>query len=212
MIEQIRTAPSLYLARIIALLRQFSTAAAPADYQKLLQKHCHVFIQTRWLSLSCICSYIRMKRNVILDNNYLTACDIMSILRFELLLTPLFELHLFLEREHTKLYEVFPAIMRTLLQYETIMKVKTLWSPDWCYALHIIVHYLIQLTLSGSTGSLIALAFSLTPVGTYLFQQNRFASGFDPTKPILNSAELLFSCFPFSYTFSFIFLGREILH
>ena len=132
MIEQIRTAPSLYLARIIALLRQFSTAAAPADYQKLLQKHCHVFIQTRWLSLSCICSYIRMKRNVILDNNYLTACDIMSILRFELLLTPLFELHLFLEREHTKLYEVFPAIMRTLLQYETIMKVKTLWSPDWC--------------------------------------------------------------------------------
>ena len=123
---------SQYLTRIIALLRQFSTAAASADYQKLLQKHCPVSIQTRWLSLSCICSYIRMKCNVILDNNYLIACAFMSILRFELLLTPLFELHLFRETEHTKLYEVFPAIMRTLLQYETIMKVKTLWSPDWC--------------------------------------------------------------------------------
>ena len=186
---------SKFVAMVVADLRRFSAAAACTDYQTILQKHCPVFIPTRWLSLSCICSYVRMKRHVILANNYLTLDSIRSILRFELLLTPLFELHLFLEREQTKLHEVFPAILRAILQYELIMNCRPLSSPDWCYAIFIIVRNLIELTLSGSTGNLIALAFSLTPVGTYLFQQRRFGSGFNPTKPILESAEVLFFLF-----------------
>ena len=180
------------LARTVDLLRQFSAAANSSDNQRVLQKHCPVFIQTRWLSLSYICSYIRIKRNIILGNNYLTPSQILTIFQLEILLTPLFELHLFLEREQTKMYEVFPAILRTLLQYERIIDSDAFATMDWCGAIYSFLHYLCLLTLSGTTGNLIALAFSLTPVGTYLFQQGKFSSGFNPNRSILDSAQVLF--------------------
>ena len=184
-----------HLVKLIDTIRAFADNSATSEYQSVLEKRCPTLIQSRWLSLSLICSYIRLKRNVIHQHDYLKEAEIISVLKLEILLTPLLELHLFLEREQTKLHQVFPALLRAVLQYQSILEHELFSGEKWYYTVVETLRLLIIMTLTGNSGKLASLAFSLTPIGQYLFSTNRFASGYNPDRPILESVERLFDSF-----------------
>ena len=193
---------SYHLSSLVRILQDFSTKASRKQRQKHLQKHCPVFIHSRWHCLSLICSYIRLKREIIVENRYLSRSKLIQILRMEIVLLPLFELQLFFERSETKLAHAYPALLRAILQYSIIIQDELFRAIDWLYAITEIVRLLHAMILDDSFGSLIKLAFSLTPHGQYLFSKMHFASGYNPHSSIMETLETLFaSCTVHCYCF-----------
>lgn len=172
------------LSKIKNIIQNFSDSAADNQHQMILHKHCPTFIHTRWLSLSLICAYIRLKRSTILGQGYMTLVDITNTIKLELLLLPLIEMHLLFEREEAKLYQAWPIIIRGLLQYQRLLRHPLFQEPDWFSAIITIIWNIYTFLLSGDLGNRLALAFSLTPVGRLLYRHHRFVSGYSPVYSI----------------------------
>ena len=157
-----------YTKNIIESLIGFSHSAQKKDYREILHKACPTFIPTRWLSLFLLAAYVRLKRKIII-HTLLTPDTIKAILQLEILLAPLMELHLFFESHSTKLCDVYPAVLRSLLQYNHLIQEKTFCNSDNLYAIVEIMTSLYNFLLTGELGNLIRLAFYLSPVGKVLY-------------------------------------------
>ena len=186
---------SPFLKRLESEAQSFAANAAKKEYQTKLGKHCPVFIETRWLSLSAICSYIRRKRGIIMENHFLTADVVLALLKFELFLLPLTELQLFFEREETKLWQCFPAVIRTFEQYKRLLLSPLYATADWLTCLVDIVCLLFHYTLADGLGARLLLSFIITPPGRALLATSRIPSGYKTDLPILESIQQMFSSF-----------------
>lgn len=180
------------LESIKASLIEFADTASTADKQLKLQKRCPLFIKSRWLSLSLLCSYVRQKRDVIREQTYLTFGQVKSAVTLEVLLLPLYELHLFVENDSTKLHHVFPALIRVLLQYKLLITVPCFRELRWINAIAEILRLLNITIFDTSIGELLALAFAATPIGQYLFSKDRFVSGYNLQTPLEETKQKLF--------------------
>ena len=172
-------------------LKLFSVAANKKDYHKILNKVCPVFISTRWFCLSLMAGFVRMKRKEITENGMLSQVTVLELLRLEIILNPLTELHLFLEKETTRLSFVYPALLRAVLQYYWLSQQTEFAHEQWLHAISDILIQLINYTLSNGIDKLLLLAFSLSPFGRYLFANGMLASAFDPKRPLDTIDEFL---------------------
>ena len=80
-----------------------------------------------------VASYIRLKRSAILAHGLLELDEIRDIIRLELLLNPLMELHLAFEQHEIKLCDVYPSILRAINQYQYISSLHPFSSTIWLY-------------------------------------------------------------------------------
>ena len=210
LVHTLKTIP--FLSEIKGTLQTFAAESLTQKYQDILHKHSPKFVHTRWLCLSQICAFIRIKRNEILKHNLLERTTLINILMMEILLTPLLELQLFLESARTKLYQVFPSLIRTFIQYKHILKYSIFREPKWLHAIAEILTSLHTLTLALETGDIIALSFSLSPIGQTLFHIHQFASGYSSCCSLEGTLERLFvSIHPELVSLSF-FLGHSNKH
>ena len=169
---------------IIETVKRFAREANQKDCQQILKKVCPSFINTRWLSLSLVSAYVRLKRKTILEHNLLSCESIHDILKLEIILNPLMELHRFFESHLTKLCDVYPALLRALLQYNALLKHQVFKHGPW---FQVIIHTMVQLfneTLCGFVGSLIELSFYLSPSGKKLYRNKQFLSAFNPQRTL----------------------------
>ena len=172
-----------HLSTIRAQLIKFACNSTTTACQSVLHKHCPKYIHTRWLCMSQICSFIRMKRRQIIRHDLMSPRDVRDVMMTEILLLPLLELQLFFESELTKLCDAFPAILRAISEYKIILSFSQFQSKDWLYSISELLCLLHTMTLSKETGKLISLAFSLTSCGRRLLREKRFASAFRLDSP-----------------------------
>ena len=170
----------------------FADSVKTKAVHDVLQKSCPIFIHSRWLCLSQICAYIRMKRNAIIQHDYMKREHLERILMVEAIILPILELHLFFETERTRLYQAFPAIIRCLLQYKFLLSLALFRRRPWLYIITEFIRVLYALCLSGKTGDRLAIAFVLSPVGRYLYRTRRFVSGYRPDASIATTIDSLF--------------------
>ena len=170
--------------RVFQVICTFAEMSHRRKLRHLLGGVCPSIINTRWLSVWLVCSFIRLHRNAISSNHLLQEVDIVDILKLEILLTPLMELQLFFENEKARMYHVFPVVMRCIQEYLLLAAHPSFSSTEWFIPVVIILHNLIkrfflpnkhtqwpEITLS-------LLAFSLTPIGQHLYGLGAFGSGF----------------------------------
>ena len=179
----------------------FSDKADNQDRQEKLKKRCPLFIKSRWLSLSLLCSYIRLKRGTVISEEYLTSTQMKSSVRLEILLTPLSELHLFLENDTTKLHQVFPALIRAVLQYKLMLTHPGFYPLEWASGIAEILRLLYCMIFSSEIGGLVALAFVATPIGQYLYSKQEFVSGYNINMSLEEARAKLFVHFLFFLLF-----------
>ena len=118
-----------------------------------------------------------------------------SILRYEILLTPLMELQLFFENERTKLIHVFPAILRSLQQYILIASQPLFSTGRWLKATVFVVHQLFKRFFFRTVHDMpeidkAIVAFALTPLGQSLYKLGAFTSGFAIDRSLDNVHDL----------------------
>ena len=189
------------LEGIKQVLLTFCTDSDKANFQLLLKKHCPSFIKTRWLSLWFICSFIRLKRNIIVDAGWMPLDYVISILKLEVLLTPLMELHLFLESESTRFCYVFPALLRTFLHYLQLIRQPEYNSGEWLHSVVSVIISLFNRTCTNPYIHLAELAFALTPLGRSLNQRGLPLTGFrtdESLKKVIAKLFVLTFCFLYS--------------
>ena len=174
---------------------EFADEASSLQRQSKLKKRCPMFIKTRWLSLSQVCAYIRLKRGIITTERYLSLGSIISSLGLEAILTPLSELHIFLETDSTKLHQVFPALIRSLLQYKLLLTHPQMRTLEWASVIADILTLFYTIIFDTDIGQLVALAFAATPVGHYLLTKERFASGYTINLSLEECTEKLYALF-----------------
>lgn len=170
----------------------FSDKASTKERKEKLAKYCPTLIHSRWLSLSLICSYIRLKRSIITSEHYLPESDLTSTVRLEIILRPLMDLHLFFEKETTKLIYAFPAVLRSFQLYFDILKHPAFKNDVWATAVGEALRLLYAMTLAGETGDKLALSFSFSPAGRFLYNTGRFASAFNPHRSLGEIVAALF--------------------
>ena len=183
------------LQQIVDDLKAFSKTARTRQIYDILRKLCPTFVDTRWLCLSLMCSYVRMKRKDISAHKYLTEAQITGIIKLEILLLPLLELHLYFESHKTKLGYVYPALLRAILQYQKMMQTEGFNTGE---SLHEIVDCMVNLynyCLSEETAHLVEVAFSVTPFGRIFCQNKNLAMAFNPDQSLSASVELLSDAF-----------------
>ena len=179
-----------FLSQLVESLKSFSNEANKKDYHLLLKKVCPTFIVTRWLCLSMMASYVRLKRKSIVDNRLANPSFVLETLKLEIVLLPLMELQLYFESHETKLGYVYPALLRALNQY-AILAHQPEFCGEWLGAIVCIMVHLYNYTLSGETGHLVELAATLTAHGRELYVRRAPALGFHPLKSLAECAELL---------------------
>ena len=182
-------------------LRLFAVEANKKRLHDIFGKPCPTLLEWRWLSAHFIASFVRLHRMAILEHNILPLDDLISILRCEIVLTPLMELQLFFESAKMKLCFIFPAILRCFHQYGYIICSKHFSNPQSFTIITKIVVKLFNEVISGYIGSLAFLAFILTPIGRLLLQQNRILSAYTLWMPLEAVPTKLFDicsvlCFP----------------
>ena len=195
--NQITVSTTVQLTRRI---RDFAALAHHKVVRSRLRSICPTFIPSRWLSLWCIQSFIRLHRFTIIRNNYLSQKCVTEIVQYEALLTPLIELQLFFENENTRLMHVLPAILRAIQQYVLISAQPLFCTGDWLLATAYLVHVLLcrffrPTIYSDAEIHKALVAFALTPVGQKLFQSGSFISGFALDKGLDTAREVLFVFF-----------------
>ena len=179
----------------------FSTDSDKANFQSLLKKHCPSFIKTRWLSLWFICSFVRLKRNIIIDAGWMPPDYIISVLKLEILLMPLMELHLLCESESTRFCYVFPALLRTFLQYLHLLRQPEYHSGEWLHSVVSVLVALFNRTCRHPSIYLAELAFAFTPLGRALNQRGLPLTGFridDSLRTVIAKLFVPTSCFAYS--------------
>ena len=189
------------LSRVVPELQKFASAASTKAYRKTLGKTAPSFILTRWFSLWNIASFIRLHRDKIIKESYLSQQILLDILKAEVLLTPFTELTLFFESDKVQLSSVYPALLRALTQYSYIATSPYFHTGEW---LHATMHCMVEIfnhCFTGTIGSLISLAFWLQPYGRLLYTQNLFLSGYRIDTPLSECFSLQFACFPFHCLF-----------
>ena len=186
----------------------FSESVKKKSVHDVLKKYCPIFIHSRWLCLSQICAYIRMKRDVILQHNYLKREHIERIMMVEAVILPILELHLFFETERTRLYQAFPALIRCLLQYKYLLSLEIFRRKPWIYIITEFIRVFYALCLSDKTGDRLAIAFVLSPVGRYLYKTRQFVSGYRLDAPLATTINSLFV--PFLYHLNLSFRKKDI--
>ena len=185
--------------------------------RELLEGVCPSIINTRWLSVWLVCSYIRLHRNAIYSAKLLPTVDIVDILKLELLLTPLMEMQLFFENDRARMYHVFPVVMRGFQHYLLLASHPSFSSTEWLLPLVWVLHNFIkrfflpnkhtqwpEITLS-------LLAFSLCPIGQHLYGLGAFASGFTLRYPLEGMFEVQFALFILLVTLYLFNLARLVL-
>ena len=173
-------------------LLEFATDSDKAIYQTMLKKHCPSFIKTRWLSLWFICSFIRLKRHIICDAGWMPAENIIAIIKLEIILTPLMELHLFLETETTRFCYFFPALLRCFQQYIQLLNDPEFNSGEWLHSIRTVMFSLYNKTCTDPIIHLAQLAFAFTSIGRALIQRSITLAGFIPNEPLAASVAKLF--------------------
>ena len=156
------------ISPITEKLRAISSSINTAKLRGIFGKPCPVFITTRWLSACLITSFLRMHRNILLENHLCSTEDINAFIRLEILLTPLMELHLFFESDEMKLCYTFPAIMRTFQQYRNLAYSKHFSGEPYFGIIKRLIVKLFNETIAGYIGELTFLAFIMTPIGKLL--------------------------------------------
>ena len=170
--------------RVYQMVSTFAEMSHKRKLRQLLGGVCPSIINTRWLSVWLVCSFIRLHRNAICSNNLLQEVDIVDILKLEILLTPLMELQLFFENDKARMYHVFPVLMRTIQQYLLLVSHPSFSSTEWLIPAVSILHNLIKRFFLPNKHTqrpeitLALLAFSLTPIGQHLYGLGAFGSGF----------------------------------
>ena len=162
------------------IMMAFSDSVKTKAVHDVLKKSCPIFIHSRWLCLSQICAYIRMKRDIILQQNYINREHIERIMMIEAIILPILELHLFFETERTRLYQAFPAIIRCFLQYQFLLSLERFRRKPWLFIITEFIRVFYTLCLSGKTGDRLVIAFALSPIGRYLYRTRRLVSGYFP--------------------------------
>ena len=173
------------LQTIINKMRTFANNARTEPYKRRLHTKCPKFIQTRWFYLINIASYIRMNRQTILAQQWLSRTDIVDIIKIELLLIPMIDLQHFFEWQTVKLSHAYPAVIRTLFLLLYLANSPPFSSGKW---LHIIVHLTTAVynrILTGYLGDLLELSFSLSPCGRQFFRAGIRAVGYHPGNNML---------------------------
>ena len=177
---------------IVEKLIEFAREANKKDFHSILKKACPSFIATRWLSLSLLASFIRLKRKDILEAKLLDKQTIHDALLLEIVLNPLMQLHLFFEAHFTKLCDVYPAILWALLQYYFLTKHPQFSHGEW---MHVVVDIMVSLynqLLCGNIGSQIELAFFLSPLGKEQFKSGHFTPAFNPAHSLQTASQAVF--------------------
>lgn len=173
----------------------FARKAQSHRYKSRLGAICPAVIPSRWLSLWLVQSFIRLHRDIIIQNKYIKPIHMKSILRYEILLTPLMELQLFFENERTKLIHVFPAILRSLQQYILIASQPLFSTGRWLKATVFVVHQLFKRFFFRTVHDMpeidkAIVAFALTPLGQSLYKLGAFTSGFAIDRSLDNVHDL----------------------
>ena len=161
-------------------IMEFLSRANTKEIQEILKEHSPVFIETRWLSLQCIFSYIRTHRKELLLYNLIDPQLIVDCLYLEILITPLMELHLFFEMHSTKISHAYPAVVRALYQYFELSRLVPFCTGEW---LHVLTEFTIQLfikTLNSSMRNLLLLSFIYSDIGRFFWLRKEFPIGFNP--------------------------------
>ena len=175
-------------------LRLFSVEANKKQFHEIFGKPCPTLLEWRWLSAHMVASFVRLHRNIISQHKILSDKDIISILKCELLLTPLMELQLFFESSKMKLCFVFPAILRCIHEYQILVKDPYFSSPESFASVVGILAKLFNELLSGTLGKLSFLAYTMTPVGKLMLLQNRILSCYSPKLSLNDVMQRLFQC------------------
>ena len=184
----------------VQLLQKISTQTNGAQPQAFLHKSCPSMIKTRWLSVSMICSFVRMKRVELLtlpDNvAVLDMNQFFAVLRLDIMTRPLVELHLFFENEKTKLHQVFPALLRAFAQYKLLLEYQHFQDPVSQHQLKSLLEMLITETFDERLSTLLPLAYAVTPSGRIQIQNGWFPSCYRLDMPLEHSYKLQFATFP----------------
>ena len=176
--------------RVLKIIQTFSSMARKQDNRKIFSTRCPGFIPTRWFYIAKIAAYIRLHRIVILEHQLLDPQSLLDVLKIELLLVPLIELHLFFEDHLTKLSHAYPAIIRALWQYLLLLQSSIFSNGEW---LNCCIHCMVTLynrTLTGSIGSLLELSFSVSPSGRRIFRSGERAVGYHPAKSLADNKKI----------------------
>ena len=116
---------------------------------------------------------------------------LLSILKLEILLKPLVELHLFFETSTTKLSVVYPALLRTLCQYYCLSHHPEFNTKEWLFAVVEIMVQLFNYMLTGSCGQLFELSFCISNVGRILLKNGKICSAFDLQNTLPESQKII---------------------
>ena len=203
--------------RVYQIVCNFAEMSHRRKLRELLGEVCPTIINTRWLSVWLVCSFIRLHRNVIASSQLLARGEIVEILKLELLLSPLMELQLFFENDQTRMYHVFPVVMRTIQQYLLLASHPSFSSTDWLIPVVFVLHNCIKRFFLPNKHTLwpeITLslhAFSLTPVGQHLYGLGAFGSGFNLNDSLDGMFEVQFVLFVELFTLSLFDLARLVV-
>ena len=96
-------------------------------------------------------------------------------LRLELLFYPFTQLHALLEKEETRLCDVFPNVLRALRTLFYLAD-EEVFSDEYLYIIRILITSIYESFLHGERENMLALAYFLTPDGRRRYQAGRFAS------------------------------------
>ena len=154
-------------------LNEISTNSRVYSMRTLIGRNCPAWVETRWYTLQNIIEFVLQNEVPLLQNGIIVPQDIATIQRFNILFSPLFELHALFENGSARLSDVFPSAMNTVRDLYALSDTG-IFQNRWRYAIRSIIFYFIHYFFEGMQGTLFRLAYVLHPMGADRFHSTLF--------------------------------------
>ena len=146
------------------LLNTISTTTRIYSIRTLIGQRCPAWVETRWYTLQNVISFVMRNEVPLLQNRVILPEDLLSIQKFNILYTPLFDLHALFESGATRLCDVFPAAMNAVRDLFSLAET-TVFQNAWRYAVRTIIFFFVHYFFEGSQAHLFRLAYVFHPLG-----------------------------------------------
>ena len=154
-------------------LNEISTTLRVYSMRTAIGRNCPGWVETRWYTLQNIINFVLQNEVPLLHNGIIIPEDIATIQRFNILFSPIFELHALFESGAARLSDVFPSVMNTIRDLYALSDTGV-FHDRWRYAIRSIIFYFIHYFFEGTQGTLFRLAYVLHPIGADSFHRTMF--------------------------------------
>ena len=162
-------------------LNTISTTTRVYSIRTLIGQRCPAWVETRWYTLQNVISFVLRNEVSLLQNRVILPEDLLRIQKFNILFSPLFELHALFETGATRLCDVFPAVMNAVRDLFSLAQTNV-FQNRWRYAVRTIIFYFIHYFFEGTQSNLFRLAYVFHPLGADTLHRTLFrfqtSSGF----------------------------------